>query len=41
MVYNDYLEEDNAKIKEKQWKEGPNIHELVSLPQYKNFNGTI
>ena len=40
LIYNDYLEEENAKKKKKQWKEDPNIHELVSLPQYKNIDGT-
>ena len=40
LIYNNYLEEENAKRKKKQWKEGPNIYELVSLPLYKNFNRT-
>ena len=40
LIYNNYLEEENAKSKKRQWKEGPNIHELVSLPLYKNFDGT-
>ena len=40
LIYNDYLEEENAKNKKRQQKDGPNIHELVSLPPYKNFDGT-
>ena len=32
LIYNDYLEEENAKNKKRQQKDCPNIHELVSLP---------
>lgn len=40
LIYNDYLEEENGKKQNRQQRGGPNIHELVSLPPYKNFDET-